>query len=149
MKHLEDDALGVMPQCPPMILVVMLGCPKWFRPRSRLSPRPGVYTMAKSRGGPAPGTYPPMAEVNSSACIAPGILIAGLISAVIGMQLPGPSIIYMGQGLKFLATVTVKELEKNRNRTVLETVCYNLVSKEGGTPGQGRPSSCNQCEHGT
>ncbi|MCF3595646.1 MaoC family dehydratase [Rhodobacteraceae bacterium LMO-12] len=37
--------------------------------------------------------------------IAHGMLTAGLISAVIGEQLPGHGTIYMGQSLKFLAPV--------------------------------------------
>ncbi len=37
--------------------------------------------------------------------IAHGILTAGLISAIIGEQLPGHGTIYMGQSLKFLAPV--------------------------------------------
>jgi len=37
--------------------------------------------------------------------IAHGMLTAGLISAVLGMQLPGPGTIYMGQELKFTAPV--------------------------------------------
>lgn len=67
--------------------------------------------------------------------IAHGMLSAGLISAVIGMQLPGPGTIYVKQDLKFLspvrigdtvtATVTVKELNQDRNRAVLETICEN------------------------
>jgi len=67
--------------------------------------------------------------------IAHGILSAGLISAVIGTQLPGPGTVYVGQNLKFLApvhigdtvtaSVTVKELDTGRNRAVLETVCTN------------------------
>lgn len=67
--------------------------------------------------------------------IAHGMLSAGLISAVIGMQLPGPGTIYVKQDLKFLspvrigdtvtATVTVKELDPDRNRAVLETICEN------------------------
>ena len=39
--------------------------------------------------------------------IAHGMLTAGFISAVIGMQLPGPGTIYMGQTLKFLAPVRI------------------------------------------
>ena len=39
--------------------------------------------------------------------IAHGMLSAGLISAVIGMQLPGPGTIYMGQTLKFLSPVRI------------------------------------------
>lgn len=67
--------------------------------------------------------------------IAHGILSAGLISAVIGMQLPGPGTIYMGQTLKFLspvhigdtvtAQVTVTSLDEVRRRAVLETTCVN------------------------
>ena len=37
--------------------------------------------------------------------IAHGMLTAGLISAVIGEQLPGHGTVYMGQTLKFLAPV--------------------------------------------
>ena len=37
--------------------------------------------------------------------IAHGMLGAGLISAVLGTQLPGPNTIYLGQELKFLAPV--------------------------------------------
>jgi len=37
--------------------------------------------------------------------IAHGMLTAGLVSAVIGEQLPGHGTIYMGQNLKFLAPV--------------------------------------------
>lgn len=65
--------------------------------------------------------------------IAHGMLSAGLISAVLGNKLPGPGTIYLGQTLKFrapvrpgdtvTATVTVKELNLEKNRAVLETVC--------------------------
>lgn len=64
-----------------------------------------------------------------------GMLTAGLISAVLGNQLPGAGTIYLGQELKFLAPVrlndtikaTVKVIEKNeeKNRLILETVCTN------------------------
>lgn len=67
--------------------------------------------------------------------IAHGMLSAGLISAAIGMQLPGPGTIYLEQELKFMApvhigdtvtaTVTVKELDLERNRVTLETICKN------------------------
>lgn len=77
--------------------------------------------------------------------IAHGMLSAGLISAVIGMQLPGPGTIYMGQTLKFLspvrigdtvtANVKVLSIDEDRRRAVLETTCTNqentlLVSGE-------------------
>ena len=42
--------------------------------------------------------------------IAHGMLTAGLISAVIGEQLPGHGTIYMSQNLKFLATVRPGDL---------------------------------------
>jgi 3-hydroxybutyryl-CoA dehydratase len=64
--------------------------------------------------------------------IAHGILTGGLISAAIGMQLPGPGTIYLSQTLKWLApvrpgdeltaTVTVREIVAERNRVVLDTV---------------------------
>lgn len=65
--------------------------------------------------------------------IAHGMLSAGLISAVLGNKLPGPGTIYVGQTLKFkapvkagdtvTATVTVKDINVEKNRAVLETVC--------------------------
>ncbi len=67
--------------------------------------------------------------------IAHGMLTAGLVSAVLGMQLPGPGSIYLGQELKFTAPVrigdTVKAevevIEKNedKNRIKLSTTCTN------------------------
>lgn len=64
-----------------------------------------------------------------------GMLTAGLISAVLGMQLPGPGTIYLGQELKFLApvrfndtikaTVEVIEVNQEKNRVKLSTVCTN------------------------
>ncbi|PCD77016.1 MaoC family dehydratase [Pseudothioclava arenosa] len=65
--------------------------------------------------------------------IAHGMLTAGLISAVIGEQIPGHGTIYMGQTLKFmapvrpgdevLAVVRVSEIDEKRRRVTLETVC--------------------------
>lgn len=65
--------------------------------------------------------------------IAHGMLTAGLISAVIGEQLPGHGTIYMGQNLKFLgpvrpgdmvrAEVTVMEIDFGKRRVQLATVC--------------------------
>lgn len=67
--------------------------------------------------------------------IAHGMLSAGFISAVLGMQLPGPGTIYMGQELKFVkpvyigdtitATATVIERIEEKNRLKLETVATN------------------------
>ena len=69
--------------------------------------------------------------------IAHGVLTAGLISAVIGMDLPGPGTIYLSQSLRWrapvrpgdrvTATVTVKEIVSEKNRVVLDTV----VSRDG------------------
>lgn len=67
--------------------------------------------------------------------IAPGIWTAGLISAVIGTRLPGPGAIYLSQDLKFLrpvkmgdvilARVEVVEIDREKNRIRLTTVCAN------------------------
>jgi len=64
-----------------------------------------------------------------------GILGAGLISAVLGMHLPGPGTIYLKQELKFMApvrfgdtitaTCTVKERLEEKNRLVLDCVVTN------------------------
>ena len=65
--------------------------------------------------------------------IAHGMLTAGLISAVIGEQLPGHGTIYLGQSLKFLAPVrpgdtvlaevSVREIEYSRRRVTLDCRC--------------------------
>ncbi|MCF8178210.1 MAG: MaoC family dehydratase [Sulfuritalea sp.] len=65
--------------------------------------------------------------------IAHGMLSASLISAVLGNRLPGPGVIYMSQSLRFRAPVrpgdtvraraTVKEVNAEKCRVVLETVC--------------------------
>ncbi len=39
--------------------------------------------------------------------VAHGMLVSGLISAVLGTQLPGPNSIYLGQELKFTAPVKI------------------------------------------
>lgn len=66
--------------------------------------------------------------------IAHGMLSAGFVSAVLGMQLPGPGTIYMEQHLKFTkpvyfgdtitATCTVTEIIKDKI-VKLSTVCTN------------------------
>ena len=65
--------------------------------------------------------------------IAHGMLTAGLISAVIGEQLPGHGTVYLGQSLKFLAPVrpgdivraevTVLDIDHGRRRVQLATQC--------------------------
>ncbi len=72
--------------------------------------------------------------------IAPGVYTAGLISAVIGTQLPGPVAIYLSQSLKFMkpvkvgdtitARVTVMEVIRERNRIRLLTDCRNQRGEE-------------------
>ncbi len=71
--------------------------------------------------------------------IAHGMLSAGLVSAVLGMQLPGPGTIYMSQTLKFTApvrfgdTITARAevIDRNvdRNRITLKTTCTNQDGK--------------------
>jgi len=65
--------------------------------------------------------------------IAHGMLTAGLISAVLGTQLPGQGVIYLGQTLRFrapvkigdtvTATVEVTEVNVEKKRATLKTVC--------------------------
>src|SRR5215510_12169085 len=72
--------------------------------------------------------------------IAPGIWTAGLISAVIGTRLPGPGAIYLSQDLKFLkpvkcgdsisARVEVVEVNREKNRIRLRTVCSNQRAED-------------------
>ena len=60
--------------------------------------------------------------------IAHGMLVAGLISTVVGMQLPGPNSIYLGQDLKFVApvkigdtvTVVVTVTEKRDDKRIIK-----------------------------
>ena len=65
--------------------------------------------------------------------IAHGMLTAGLISAVIGEQLPGHGTVYLAQTMRFMAPVrpgdtvearvTVTEIEHGRRRVTLDCVC--------------------------
>ena len=65
--------------------------------------------------------------------IAHGMLTAGLISAVIGEQLPGHGTVYLGQDLRFLAPVRpgdmvraeveVMEIDYGKRRVRLKTTC--------------------------
>lgn len=66
--------------------------------------------------------------------IAHGMLSAGLISTVLGTQLPGPGCIYLEQQIKFkapvfigdtlVATVTVEDINQRRGRVSLKTQCF-------------------------
>ena len=67
--------------------------------------------------------------------IAHGMLSAGLISAVLGMKLPGPGSIYLSQSLKFTrpvrigdtvtAQVSVAAVNPEKRRVTLTTICRN------------------------
>ena len=62
--------------------------------------------------------------------IAHGLYTASLFSAILGMKMPGPGTIYLGQSLKFLApvrphdeikvTATVKELIDKGRRVIID-----------------------------
>src|SRR5579864_2462702 len=65
--------------------------------------------------------------------IAHGMLTASVISAAIAGRLPGPGTVYLGQNLRFKApvrpgdtvqaTVAVKELQPEKSRVVMSTIC--------------------------
>ena len=67
--------------------------------------------------------------------IAHGVLSAGLISAVLGMHLPGPGAIFLRQTLKYLnpvrvgdtltAQVEVSKWRPDKKIITLETLCLN------------------------
>jgi 3-hydroxybutyryl-CoA dehydratase len=67
--------------------------------------------------------------------VAHGLLTASLISAVLGIELPGPGTIYLSQDLRFrrpvrigdtiTATVEVTELIPEKNLACLKTTCTN------------------------
>jgi len=96
-----------------------------------------VYTYAGVTGdlNPAHINHEYARTTQFGVRIAHGMLSAGFISAVLGTQLPGPGAIYLSQTVKFLApvcfgdtvtaAVTVKELNPERNRVVLDTICTN------------------------
>lgn len=46
-------------------------------------------------------------ETQFKHCIVPGMLVAGLLSKIIGMDFPGNGSIYLGQDLKFIAPIYV------------------------------------------
>ena len=64
-----------------------------------------------------------------------GMLTSGLISAVIGNEMPGPGAIYLGQELKFMApvylgdditaTLEIIELREDKKILKMSTTCVN------------------------
>lgn len=71
--------------------------------------------------------------------IAHGAMTSSLVSAVLGMKLPGAGTIYMSQTSKFMAPVFIgdtitaiveaKELNKEKNRVLFRTYCQNQDGK--------------------
>lgn len=69
-----------------------------------------------------------------------GMLTASLISAVLGIQLPGPGTVYLGQELRFVAPVflgdditaevEIIELREDKKIVKLDTTCYNQDGKK-------------------
>lgn len=95
-----------------------------------------VYMFAGITGdlNPAHTNHEAMKNTKFGGRIVHGMLLGGLISAVLGMQLPGPGTIYLSQQLNFKAPVkmgdtvkavveVVEKLEKGRVR--IKTSCYN------------------------
>ena len=72
-------------------------------------------------------------QTNFQGRIAHGMLSAGYISAVLGVDLPGPGAIYLSQSLRFRrpvrigdtveAKVTVGAIDLDKGRVTLQTVC--------------------------
>lgn len=71
--------------------------------------------------------------------IAHGIFSGALVSTVLGVLLPGPGTIYLGQTLRFTrpvkpgdkltVTVTVREKFDDKKRVIFECVCVNQDGK--------------------
>jgi len=69
-----------------------------------------------------------------------GLLVSGLISAVIGTKLPGEGSIYLGQSLSFIkpvylqdkikAKVEVIKLRDDKKLVTLKTICVNQDNEE-------------------
>lgn len=72
--------------------------------------------------------------------VAHGMLTAGLISTVLGTEIPGPGAIYVSQSLRFLApvfpgdtitvTAQIERYDVDRGRMTLSTVCTNDQGKQ-------------------
>lgn len=109
---------------------------------SRTISESDVYTFAGVTGDLNPAhldeTY--AAGTAFKTRIAHGMLSAGIVSGLLGMVLPGPGTIYVGQELRFMrpvrigdtitAKVTVHSLDVQRNRAVLLTTCHNQNGKQ-------------------
>lgn len=75
------------------------------------------------------------AQTRFGGCIAHGLLVAGLISAVLGTQLPGPGSIYLSQTLKFMGPVysgdeitvivEIVSIREDKPIVTLRTTCSN------------------------
>ncbi len=75
--------------------------------------------------------------------IAHGVFTGGLISAVLGNQLPGPGSIYLSQQIEFLApvflgdtvtaTVEVTEWRPDKRIITFKTDCHNQDNKQVAT----------------
>ncbi|HYF75128.1 MAG TPA: MaoC family dehydratase [Candidatus Nitrosocosmicus sp.] len=100
-----------------------------------------VYMFAGVTGdmNPAHINHEAMKDTKFGGRIVHGMLTAGLVSAVLGMHLPGPGTIYLSQQLTFKAPVkigetvkavaeVVEKLEKGRVR--IKTTCYNQDGAE-------------------
>jgi 3-hydroxybutyryl-CoA dehydratase len=96
-----------------------------------------VLTFAEISGDHNPIHVDPQFAVSSrfERQIVHGMLTAGMISAILGMQLPGPGSIYLKQELNFrapvyfedtlTATVTVTKLREDKPIITLATRCTN------------------------
>jgi 3-hydroxybutyryl-CoA dehydratase len=100
-----------------------------------------VYLFAGITGdfNPAHVNQPYAEKTFFKARIAHGILVAGLLSAVMANQLPGPGAVYIHQDLDFKApvyigdTVTaqveVLSIDLDTNRVELKTTCRNQAGE--------------------
>ena len=96
-----------------------------------------VYLFAGITGdfNPAHVNQPYAEKTFFKARIAHGILVAGLLSAVMANQLPGPGSVYIHQGLDFKAPVYIGDtvtaqvevlaIDHDANRVELKTTCIN------------------------
>lgn len=96
-----------------------------------------VQSFSVATGDTNPVHLDPVAAAHSvfGRRVAHGMLSAGLISAVLGTQLPGPGTIYLSQSLRFrgpvyigdtvTASVVVTSVDSDRHQCVLATTVRN------------------------